>query len=360
MKGFSRSLIFFVLLNVGYFLVYERFSYMGFGFETSIIKTLLTTAIFLIFTILLLNLKKDNWQNYLTYSWYVLVFTPSLIFITYNKLNFDLLLTAIISLLIFLLGGYQKQKYLHIHNYVYVKTIVYDLLIIIIGATLYIQAPSINFNTLLLDSVTVIESRLDFRYGSNKLISSYIFEPIGRVIIPYFFVQSLVKKQYFKIIFYLIATVIYFLTTGSLKSMLLPGALSLLFFTTNKFRKFKKNIILLFSFVLTLAIIESHFVGTIFSYNFSIRRLLYTPVLLTTTYFEHFNQFPPIFLGINSIETYGMPIARYVGEFINNKPDSRASVGIMVEAWLHARLIGVAAISFVIQRLFYYLDAIKI
>jgi hypothetical protein len=228
------------------------------------------------------------------------------------------------------------------------------------GFLLYIQSPTFNFSSILLNAADVYADRLSFRYKESTIVSSYIFEPIGRIIIPYLSIYFILKKKYWLFVFTFFLSIIYFLTTGSLKSMLFAPLLVLILFKINHIVKFRNNLVKFFLTILILSLLEVNFFDTTILSNYSIRRLLFTPHLLSNIYFDYFQNFPPIIGFFNPLQTFDMPIARFVGAHLMDSPEARANVGIMIEFWLNFRLLGVFIAAIFIQAFFYFFDSVNL
>jgi hypothetical protein len=333
---------------------------MGYEFHPNTLKIFLSILLFSFFNIIINNNNKNSWQNYLLVYWFYLSFIPFLIFFSYNKTNISYVACQLIFMSVFSAGNLLKQK--KFIRQKKIKNLEYYFLVISVfcGLFLYLQSPNFNLSSILLNAADVYDDRLAFRYKESSIVSSYIFEPIGRIIIPYLSVYFILKKKYWLFVFTFFLSIIYFLTTGSLKSMLFAPALVLFVFKINHTLTFRRNLVNFFLTILVLSLLEVNFFNTTILSNYSIRRLLFTPHLLGNIYFDYFQNFSPILGVFNPLETFDMPIARFVGAHLMDSPEARANVGIMIEFWLNFRLLGVFIGAIFIQAFFYFFDSVNL
>ena len=343
-----------------YGIISSKYNYLGYDFNPSQFKIFISFILFSSFSVIINSFKKNNWQNYLIIYWFFLSFTPFLVFFSYNDTNISLFISHLIFIVVFCMGYFTKQK-----NFVNIKKFtrleyLFLLISVFIGIILYYQSPTFNIASLLLDSANVYEDRLLFRYKESTILSSYFFSPFARIIIPFLTLHFIFKKKYIIALFTFLISIIFFITTGSLKSMLFAPLLVLVVYKICHAISFKNYLLKFFIIIMLISLFENYLFDTTIISNYSIRRFLFTPSLLSNIYFEYFQQFPAAIFGLNPLETYDMPIARYVGAFLMNNAEARASVGVLVEFWLNFRLFGVLLAAILIYSFFYVLDASKL
>ena len=360
------ELTMYILLNLSYILVISpAFGYMGFEYDFSILRILISLIIVLSFV----HFGKFVGSGLLYAVWHmvlIICLLPHLVFYTFSSGNLSASFGYIIFLIILLL--FSKLKLHNINSKVIniqqgSNLTIFLVITFILFVPFLYYLPYINIRNLWLTEV--YETRVLFREINHWNILSYLLSPLSRVLLPALIIVSINRKNYPLLILVITLTTYLYLSSGALKSVYF-GIFAAIFFY---FGKSYKSKILIFIVpliaIMILGIFEFKITQHVHLQNLAIRRVFFIPPLIEDTYYSFFSNTEKTFythslLSSFSDNNYGMPLSRYIGEVIMGKEGFNANVGVIPDGFLSLGWVGIIINSILISYTFLLLDRFRI
>ena len=356
----------YILLNLSYILVISpAFSYMGFEYDFSILRILISLIIVLSFV----HFGKFVGSGLLYAVWHmvlIICLLPHLVFYTFSSGNLSASLGYIIFLIILLL--FSKLKLHNINSKVIniqqgSNLTIFLVITFILFVPFLYYLPYINIRNLWLTEI--YETRALFREINHWNILSYLLSPLSRVLLPALIIVSINRKNYPLLILVITLTTYLYLSSGALKSVYL-GILAAIFFYFGK--SYRSKILIFLSaiiLIMIVGILEYQITQHTSIQDFSIRRVFFIPPLMEDTYYSFFSlnektYYTHSLLSFFGNYEYGMPISRYIGEIVMGNEGFNANVGVIPDGFLSLGWPGVIINSILIAYTFLLLDRFKI
>ena len=360
------ELTMYILLNLSYILVISpAFGYMGFEYDFSILRILISLIIVLSFV----HFGKFVGSGLLYAVWHmvlIICLLPHLVFYTFSSGNLSASFGYIIFLIILLL--FSKLKLHNINSKVIniqqgSNLTIFLVITFILFVPFLYYLPYINIRNLWLTEV--YETRVLFREINHWNILSYLLYPLSSVLLTALIIFMINRKNYPLLILVITLTTYLYLSSGALKSVYF-GIFAAIFFY---FGKSYKSKILIFIVpliaIMILGIFEFKITQHVHLQNLAIRRVFFIPPLIEDTYYSFFSNTEKTFythslLSSFSDNNYGMPLSRYIGEVIMGKEGFNANVGVIPDGFLSLGWVGIIINSILISYTFLLLDRFRI
>lgn len=327
-------------LNLSYILIVAKeFSYMGFSFDFSLIKLIVSTFILFFSLSFGYRIKKPFF-----YAVWNIIFIyylgGEIIYYQYNTCaNVIQVFAAFICLMFIYFFSKINIRFKQIR---FIKKP--DLLIGLFSILLLIPFlsfyPYINYKNLLF--IDVYETR-NVLGNIGGTFFGYVHPILSRILLPFLIIKKIEKKQYKAMIFYIMA-LIYLYLCGALKSTFIVLIAIIIFYKggySKKILLFLKGI----SFLTYIGIILYLLFNKLFLVDSFIRRVFFVPPSLGRIYYDFFKNnytylsHSPLGLGIVTYP-YDRGITMYIGEVVLGQPGLNANIGLFTEGIISFGFIG--------------------
>lgn len=364
--GLGLSAACFFILSCYYvFLIVPKYEYMGFTFNPSVARIVLTWCLFSFLFGLAFKLLRN--EDFLFSIFALLIFfffIPNAILFSYGNAPFSLLIANFILLSFFPLSGLIRFRIPEFKTFRKGSSAALILIALIPFAwILFKSGPAINLNTLLLKEI--YETREEFgRYISG--ISSYLFHLLTKCILPVAIVYALSEKKYRLTFIPVCMLLILYLMSGN-KLVYFTTLIVLFFYFTGKNFTGKMNgflmlmlfLMLAFPFIDCLLLDQPVLSGTF------VNRMLFIPALLNKFYFDFFDGRPIWFAESNLFSwfvhsPFDKPAGFVIIEHFWNEEGVYGNNGIVSDGFMNAGWMGVFIFSTAFTVLFSFLNSLKL
>ena len=312
--------------------------------------------------------KKSIFSYEIIFILYLTSFLPALTMIKYSAISiytFILYIFYWISILffnnIFCLFScnvrlLKKKVYL---NYKNIITIFIIFFIGIIYISYRYTGFRINF-----DIYKVYELRADSKNYSMPSILKYLFT-WSKVVITILTSYFLINKKYFFVLLCIVCQILSFGIDGAKITIFLLGIVIILsIIPKNNFSKLNLFLSFCFLLILLLSIFLFKNFDSIFIPNVFIRRMLFTPILLSDNYVDFFTSHIPDFFRQGFLRRLGFEspypnIAYMIGDLYYDKPEMSANSGLLADGVTNFGVLGVIFMPLILTFCFYILDKIS-
>ena len=355
---YNYLFLFSLYLSYKYF-VSIVFGYMGYIYDPSFSKGLLSILIFSFF-LFLTNPKFNKVSSFVKYFYLIFIFGPVLVYFALANLSYKtVMIVTLMTTLIFIFNSLNLK--IHIRFLKFDKNILYLTIFLIVILTLLLSYSKGLFYYFNLDeSITglVREQKAVSQAGM-----SYIISYCSIVLMPTLLTYSLLKKNYFLSILFVIIAIIFFGLTSMKSFFLYPFMiLSIYFFFSKKndlnVIPFYLSILLIFFLSIYLIFDNILFAGLI---N---RRVFFVPPFLTFVYYDFFSSNPFIYWSSNKFISnfisypYDYDYPNLIGRFLGNDK-SHANNSFISTGYMHAGILGIILYSFLFSIILKLIDSIS-
>jgi hypothetical protein len=344
---FTLSILFYkYLVDLTYIVVQERFEYAGlFKIMQSYDSSLLSWGLLLLSIPLIRKaFQEDSLSAKVIAVLYLISVVPTISIIGFRS-DYSVEYILLISLywLVFIgLWNFLPKIIIFSSNVKSLKFL-YLVLFILTITVLYISGKYTNFH-LQTDLFNVYEQRASAREFDISGLLTYIWL-LSDNILPFSVVYLIHKKKYMLAILIAIVVYINFSITAT-KQIIALLALGVFGYFFYRYISKVKYLLILFSFVLVLSLVETmlsntYLINTLFPY-----RILFIPAELHHSFFMFFSVNPHDYFAQSFLRSfiesdYDRPIAFLLGEFSINDITARANNGLFSDAYQNLGLIGV-------------------
>lgn len=364
--GFILSAACFVALSLYYvFFIAQEYNYMGFVFQPSVGRLVLTWIVFIMsFMVSALLLKREPFLFSIFILLVLFFYIPNAIIFSFGNTGYDLIVSNTVFLLFFPLGGLMKFNIPQVSSFRGNNSAILILLALIPFIwILFKTGHTLNFNTLLLKEI--YKTREEFSRNLSGL-TNYSYHLLTKCILPVTIVLSLSEKRYFQSFVPLSMLLVLYLISGN-KLVYFSSIMVLFFYFTGRGFMGKVNgfllmlllMLLIFPFLDFLMLDQPVLSGTF------INRMLFIPALLNTFYFEFFDGRPLWFAESNLFSWFNpspfdKPVGFVIIEHFWNEENVYGNNGIISDGFMNAGWTGVLLFSFFFSILFAFLNSLKL
>lgn len=352
-------IIYKFVLEVSYVIfVYPLFSYMGFTYDSSIIK-FIESYIFLALIIFLMPVDETRPSTIALNIMLLLNVIP--IMSIYSLMNKSRLYcyTIVFSFTIMLI----INKFMPLLKISKMKSCNIIVYIIIGGISCFVYAGLIYFNGIpslrMFDFSNVYEYRRGFTYGISIL--AYLVPWQANIINILLIANFLHKKNYKFLVGVIILHAFLFLLTGS-RTMLFQPIVAICMSIFIKKKKLVRLSIQSLILIIILVITFYYATGNVMLASLSIRRTLYVPANISFIYHDYFSNNEYAYLSHSIFESffdkpvYEIPAAQLLGDLYGR--GSWMNTGVFGDAYMNFGLLGVLIFSILLIMILKTIDSL--
>ncbi len=349
------------IIDILYYLIsFQIYSYQGYTANLELYLINLPFSLFFIFPFIL-NDEKNNISNYLIFILLIGILLPlsslfafgaspaSWYFINLTSFSFIVIVNNFMSNIHFDVP--------HLNNFALFKIVFYSFYAIATLVFISKYGININISSFSLTSELIYSQRGVFK-DSNPGYLILNFFTLGP---PLLFAYSIVFKNFFLMVGSSILTIIIF-STSSEKSLLFSMALYLGVFLIHKFFKKvnQKNLLKSYIFMI-LSASSIYFINPILSALF-INRLIFTPQLVSTFYYEYFQKYDFSYFLDTSIfslffgKSYHTSISRELGRSLFGD-ETNLNAGLIADGYSKLGMSGIIIVCIVFVLILKIIDA---
>ncbi len=340
----------FIIDILYYFISFKIYSYQGYSANLELYLVNLPISLFFIVPFIF-NDEKNNISNYLIFILLIGILLPLSSLFAFGASPLSWYLINLISFsFIVIMNNFMSNIHLdvpHFNNFNLFKIAFYSFYIISTLVFISKYGIDINLSSFSLTSELIYSQRGLFKYSNPGYLILNFFT-LGP---PLLFAYSIVYRSFFLTTISLILTIIIF-STSSEKSLLFSMALYLGVFLIHSFfnKVNQKNLLKSYIFMI-LSASSIYFINPILSALF-INRLIFTPQLVSSFYYEYFQKYDYSYFLDTSIfslffgKSYHTSISRELGRSLFGD-ETNLNAGLIADGFSKLGITGVIIVCIV-------------
>lgn len=340
------------MIDVLYYIIsFKIYAYQGYSADFNLYLSNLPLSLFFIFPFIL-NDNRHSISNYLIFILLVGILLPISALYAFGSAPLSWFLINLISFLfIVLMNNFFSGIYIDVPslgNFKVFRIVFYSFYLVSILSFLAKYGLDINISSFSLTSELIYSQRGYFK-NSNPGYLMLNFFTLGP---PLLFAYSIIYKRIFLVIGSFALAVIIF-STSSEKSLLFSMALYTGVFFIHKLYHKVKQVHLLQSYIFMILLsLSIYFINPILSALF-INRLIFTPQLVSSFYYEYFQKYDYSYFLDTSIfsflfgKSYHTSISRELGRSLFGD-ETNLNAGLIADGYSKLGLTGVMVVCIVL------------
>jgi len=199
--------------------------------------------------------------------------------------------------------------------------------------------------------------------GKASLITSYLFSPLAKVLLPTLLIMGIIHKDY-KISTLAVVAMIYLFMVNPHKSVLfsIPVAIAFIFF--KQYETKTGAFLLLINTVLILSVLARLLLGNVLLESILVRRGFFLPVLISDNYFSFFENnhtmlSHSVMRGLIDYH-YGWDPSHLMGFMMHEQSTTSCNTGIIADGFMNFGHIGVLFWIIITVMIFKLIDSLGI
>jgi len=362
---FSLHLAIFLVLFFGYeYFIVPKFGYEGYFFEPNNVNIFISLILMMILS-LSTPIESGKPSTLFLHITLILVLIPMLVlFCAENKPWAYTFQSVAAYLVIILLLPLIQAKYIKLPSFDYniLATVLISFTVFYI-AFIFAMGGWSYFN---LDISKVYDFRTEAEENLGGIFG-YISPLIGKVILPFSLLLSLITKRYFSVLLCILLSVIIFGLTAHKGPLFYPLFIVVIYFLLSN-KNVIRNLSLVCIAVLAVSIVDI-LLSNIFDYylfgwfgSLAMRRMFIVPGSINYMYYDFFSNNDFVFWSESKLTLglldypYSIDTSHLIGLEYFGMYDAGANTGWLGSGYMHAGFISTLFYAFIISVVFSYID----
>jgi hypothetical protein len=359
--------VLFVFLSLYYiFLVQPQYAYMGYCFEPSLVRTILSWCLFIL--LFLLAFRFFYSQPFL-FSIFILLmlfyYIPNAILFSFSHSMAGIVVAHAILLTVFFSSAFYRFDIprFNLPFGQYLPGLLLTGCLVLFFILAFKTRSTLNLNTLLLRDV--YETRAEFSKHLTGMLN-YFFHILTKCLLPLLIIYLYITRQYLLMGIALMMLLWTYVLSGH-KIIYLTAFLVLFFLYVGKNHVNKVNSLLtcMIGLLLLFILVDSWLLDEPLLMGTFVNRMLFIPALLNQFYFTYFDGQPLFFAESNLFSwfvssPYEKPVGYLIIEHFWNEEGVYGNNGIITDGFINAGWVGVLILSILFSALIAFLNALNL